>query len=99
MTEDYDIGTKSVQDFPIAGLELVEFAEYMTNQNATAGQFLNAFIGKVDRSVVVPADCKHLRDTFQTLYDFELADIASMNNRVHAFEDRCYRLVEEPMSV
>lgn len=99
MTEDYDIRPNSAEDRLIAHLELVKFAEDVTNHNATSGQFLYTLVGESYRLVIVPADRKNLGDRLQSPNHIELADIASVYDRVDSEKNRHYRFVEKAVGV
>ena len=72
---------------PIALPELMQLAKDVTNHYSVSGQFFYALVGKRAQTIVVALDCEHLSDLFQSFDNFELADIACVDDRADADED------------
>ena len=84
---------------PVTLSKLMQLAEDVTNHHSVSGQFFYTLVGKRAKTIVVALDCEHLRDLFQSFDHFELADIACVDDRVDAVEDRGYRFIEQSVSV
>jgi len=90
MPKHQDLRPDLFNEFLIAILKLVQFAEDMTNHYSASAQDFQPFVRKFREVIVVPINREYWCDGLQALDYFELADISGVDDRVHAVEDRRY---------
>jgi len=92
-------GREVVKNALVAGLELMQFTENMTDQDWAASKLFDSTDREPCKAIVVAFDSEDRRDLFQLVDDFEFSDVAGVDDCIDAIEDRAYSRIEETMCI
>jgi hypothetical protein len=85
---------KPFDQFPVRRLKLMKLAEDVTNHHAVSRELFDALGRELTEPVVVSFDCDNRGHLFQSLYHFELAYIACVDDSINARKYRRYSAIE-----